>query len=419
MTEKSAPANIFLSYARENKPFTDDLVISLKSHGFNPLRDLEELAAGEAWQTRLTDMVKQADTLVFVASPLSLASPACERELDIAFELGKRVIPIVVDGANFDEIPERLRKLQFIVFGQDGCSYAQDISNLVKALREDIRWVREHARLTSEARRWDERNRSDGALLHGQALKDALEWRAQTTPKHMDVADVVEDYLARSRIVERKSRVRNVIGAAAVTVLVVVVLVSAVAIRNISKARDEANAARDRAIEAENQKSLELQASDAAAVELRNTIAELEERLASMGGPTAARRAFSIAELEPYITNLTSDNPALRRNSRRDIGGLLKRLSDGELNRAVISRLRRAADQDVNNAYRYRTGAAVAISQLGPSQPPMTDRDGALADLAAMCNSDGADPTLRGHFSAAIAVVSGRPQQAGSCAIPN
>ncbi len=406
MTEKSAPANIFLSYARENKPFTDDLVISLKSHGFNPLRDLEELAAGEAWQTRLTDMVKQADTLVFVASPLSLASPACERELDIAFELGKRVIPIVVDGANFDEIPERLRKLQFIVFGQDGCSYAQDISNLVKALREDIRWVREHARLTSEARRWDERNRSDGALLHGQALKDALEWRAQTTPKHMDVADVVEDYLARSRIVERKSNVRNVVRTSTVIILAIASAAAMVAFALVRQ---------------------ELEASDIAAAQMQNTIAQLEARIttlensgASVPGEIEARTSsFSIAQLEPYISNLTSDNPALRRNSRRDIGGLLKRLSDGELNRAVISRLRRAADQDVNNAYRYRTGAAVAISQLGPGQPPMTDRDGALADLAAMCNSDGADPTLRGHFSAAIAVVSGRPQQAGSCAIPN
>jgi len=115
---------------------------------------------------------------------------------------------------------------------------------------------------------------------------------------------------------------------------------------------------------------------------------------------------------------LISPNTALRRNSRRDIGGLLRELNNGELNRAFIARMRSAAAHDRQHAYQYWTGAAMAIRGFEQTRPEMSDRAGALADLAAMCSERGVDDVLRGHFSRAIAIVSGQIERPGSCQTP-
>ena len=73
----SAPAKlrVFISYSRDDLAFADQLVEALEAYGFEPLIDRQGIAGGEDWKRRLSELIAQSDTVAFVLSPRSAASP--------------------------------------------------------------------------------------------------------------------------------------------------------------------------------------------------------------------------------------------------------------------------------------------------------------------------------------------------------
>ena len=75
MTTADEPkAKVFISYSRRDMAFVDSLDAALKARGFEPLVDRSEIYAFEDWWKRLQALIGQADTVVFVLSPDSVAS---------------------------------------------------------------------------------------------------------------------------------------------------------------------------------------------------------------------------------------------------------------------------------------------------------------------------------------------------------
>src|SRR5262249_12591749 len=174
---------IFISYARsDSSALADELVAGLEFAGFRPFLDRHDIAAAEDWEARLGALILGADTVVFILSPAAVKSPRCKWEVERAAELGKRLIP--VEGAPVPEadVPERLRRLNYIFF-REGHSFARPLRELADALRQDVEWIREHTRLSEAAARWEARDRGTGAandlLLRGDELADARAWVAR------------------------------------------------------------------------------------------------------------------------------------------------------------------------------------------------------------------------------------------------
>ncbi|MGO9330699.1 MAG: toll/interleukin-1 receptor domain-containing protein [Steroidobacteraceae bacterium] len=88
-------AKIFISYSRRDMAFVDWLEPALLARGFKTLIDREEIYAFEDWWKRIEALITQADTIVFVLSPDSVASPVCQKEVAAAAALNKRFAPIV------------------------------------------------------------------------------------------------------------------------------------------------------------------------------------------------------------------------------------------------------------------------------------------------------------------------------------
>jgi hypothetical protein len=72
---------VFISYSRSDKAFAADLVLGLAACGFAPYIDRENIAAGEDWEKRLSGLIAEADTIVYVISPDSISSQHCTWEL--------------------------------------------------------------------------------------------------------------------------------------------------------------------------------------------------------------------------------------------------------------------------------------------------------------------------------------------------
>jgi len=93
--EQAAKTTIFISYSRKNMAFADRLEAGLKAKGFEPLIDRDEIYAFEDWWKRIQSLIAQADTIVFVLSPDSVASNVCAKEVAYGASLNKRFAPIV------------------------------------------------------------------------------------------------------------------------------------------------------------------------------------------------------------------------------------------------------------------------------------------------------------------------------------
>ena len=167
---------VFISYARSDaSDFAEELLVALEAAGFDPFLDRHDISGGEDWEARLTDLLKQADTVVYVLTPASVRSDRCKWEIECAASLSKRVIPVVAVDVAEAETPEPLRRLNYVFFSK-GHSFGAGLKTLANALRTDLTWVREHTRLAELALRWDGRRRPEELLLRGSELGAAQDW---------------------------------------------------------------------------------------------------------------------------------------------------------------------------------------------------------------------------------------------------
>jgi hypothetical protein len=173
---------VFISYSRKDSAFADGLEVALAAAGFETLIDRQDIATGEPWQERISKLIAQAGTVVFVISPDSVSSPVCEWETDEAERLSRRLLPILyrtVDGSLVYKSLSRLNWLDFrgvanavaaagITSGGtpgwiSAGIFQEPFGKLVTALETDLAWVREHARLGELAAHWMDGRCVDGS----------------------------------------------------------------------------------------------------------------------------------------------------------------------------------------------------------------------------------------------------------------
>ena len=169
---------VFVSYSRKDGAFADELVSGLELCGFDAYVDKEDIAPAEPWEDRLGALIRDADTVVFVLSPSSIASKHCEWEVAETVRLSKRLLPIVWQRVPDNEVPEQLRRLNYIFFTDDH-SFIKSLGELVNALRADLEWIRQHTRFAELATNWEERGRSPSLLLLAGEIEDAKAWLAK------------------------------------------------------------------------------------------------------------------------------------------------------------------------------------------------------------------------------------------------
>src|SRR5262249_21927932 len=174
---------VFISYSRrDSAAFADELVAGLELAGFAPFLDRHDIAAGEDWERRLGGLIQQADTVVYVISPEAVKSERCGWEGDRTLALSKRLSPRIYKPGNKTDIPERLRRLQFVRF-DGGLGINRPLTHLAEALRQDLNWIREHTRIAELAARWQARGRPSSLLLRGDDLVAAKTWAAKRKPE--------------------------------------------------------------------------------------------------------------------------------------------------------------------------------------------------------------------------------------------
>jgi len=174
---------VFISYSRDDLDFADQLDIALRLLGFDTSLDRHAISGGEDWRKRLGNLIREADTVVFVLSPSSATSDICSWEVEEATRFQKRIIPVICRPLDGARAPTKLEDLNYIFFYPElkspGSGFGAGTARLVEALRSDLDWLREHTRLLLRATEWDTGGKSESRLLSGSDIVAAKAWAAQ------------------------------------------------------------------------------------------------------------------------------------------------------------------------------------------------------------------------------------------------
>jgi WD40 repeat protein len=181
-------------------------VRELNQCGYRAYLDRQDILPSEPWQERLSELIRIADTVVFILSPDAVRSTVCNWEVDEAQRLAKRAIPIIYKETEHSNIPDALRRLNFIYYERQGVEnltpeelLEKTLDQLITALDTDIGWVREHTRIGTLAFKWIELGRPQSDILRGDTLARAEEWLRLAAQKDTPAVDTHRTFIIDSR----------------------------------------------------------------------------------------------------------------------------------------------------------------------------------------------------------------------------
>lgn len=200
--------------------------------------DWEGIPPSADWMREVEAAIDAAEAFVFVLSPDSVASPVCQRELAHAVTRNKRLLPVVCRDTEAATVPTELGRLNWIWFRDDD-TFDAALGTLLLAVDTDLDWVQAHTRLLVRAVEWDAKSRDSSLTLRGADLAAAELWLALGPTKAPAPTELQTRYIIDSRR-EANTRRLRLLGAAAVSGVVISVLGTLFVLQRQATAQQEA-----------------------------------------------------------------------------------------------------------------------------------------------------------------------------------
>ncbi|PJF23204.1 MAG: hypothetical protein CUN56_02135 [Phototrophicales bacterium] len=129
---------VFISYARADTEFAENVRHRLKDEGFSVWIDREELRPGEDWRTEIDQALRNAFAVVIIVSSASMASQYVLYEWAFAIGAGKLVVPLLYEeNLNMEDetnVHPRMTTFQYLDFTN---RKTRDWAGLIRVLREE------------------------------------------------------------------------------------------------------------------------------------------------------------------------------------------------------------------------------------------------------------------------------------------
>ena len=194
---------VFLSHAEEDRPISDKISRTLMRAGITTWTNHSDIEAGtEDFFVSLSRGVEEADNLVFLMSVYSLQSDYCQKELELALSLNKRIVIVLAGLVDASKIPESLKNQQYIDLtdNQTDADYLNDENDLLRTLKQDASYYHDHKILLTKALKWKRQDYNPCILLQGYGLQYALAWRdiAQVKDSH-SLTSIQDQFIETSK----------------------------------------------------------------------------------------------------------------------------------------------------------------------------------------------------------------------------
>lgn len=120
---------IFLSYAREDRPWAEAFADALEKEGISSWLDAS-IRPGDKWQEAIEQALRESAAVILLVGPRSVGNPFLFFEMGAALAMKKRIIPVVSDEVERSKIPVPLLQRQYVVQG-DPEATAREVARAV------------------------------------------------------------------------------------------------------------------------------------------------------------------------------------------------------------------------------------------------------------------------------------------------
>lgn len=113
-------SDVFISYANEDRVIARQVANDLRARGAEVWLDEESLVPGGDWEKEISQQIQNTAAVLVFVSPASLASKWVMREWNFALARKNiRVLPALIGGATFSDMPTPLRTIQAVDLNKD------------------------------------------------------------------------------------------------------------------------------------------------------------------------------------------------------------------------------------------------------------------------------------------------------------
>ncbi|NET38047.1 MAG: TIR domain-containing protein [Cyanothece sp. SIO1E1] len=195
----------FISYGRiDSKSFGIKLYERLTANGLKVWFDFEDIPLGVDYQTHINRGIESVDNFLYVISPHAVNSPYCLKEIELAIQLNKRIIPLMhveeiswetwkqrhphrsEDAwhaykdkglhASFANMHPEIAKINWVWFREGIDDFEQSLAGLLNIFERHQQYVRQHTHFLINALEWDRNQRQSRYLLAGEERQQGEDW---------------------------------------------------------------------------------------------------------------------------------------------------------------------------------------------------------------------------------------------------
>jgi len=237
-------SDVFISYSRSDRDAALRIADGLRARGRTLWVDWEGIAPTAEWMSEIRSGIDHAQGVLFLLSPQSATSRVCAEEVAHAAKAGKRIVPVVVSDTESAQLPEEIRRRQW-VFARPSDDLAAALDQIEEGLDLDLDSVRTHTRLLVRSAEWRDAAEDSGRLLRGAELDNAERWLA-SSPSDPAPTPEQRRYVQASRA--GASRRQRRLAASVSLALVASLLLAGTALVQRSDAREQRDAATTQAL---------------------------------------------------------------------------------------------------------------------------------------------------------------------------
>jgi TIR domain-containing protein/WD40 domain-containing protein len=215
-------SDVFISYSRRDKVFTQKLYEALTTASRDVWADWDDIPASSDWDAEIKQGIQETNSVLFVLSPEWIKSNECRKEMVHAVAMGKRLFPILYLPVDPKDVPPELAKINW-VYLRDADDFDKGFQTLCSAMETDLDWIKMHTRIQIRALEWDKKNRSSSFALRGEDLTEGERFVAGAANKNPVPTTLQSEYILASRK-DATKRQRQTLAGVTVALVISIVL---------------------------------------------------------------------------------------------------------------------------------------------------------------------------------------------------
>jgi hypothetical protein len=137
----ATPSDVFISYSRKDAEVCRKLFTLLVERGLNPWYD-KDIGSG-AFKQKIVGRISEAEVFVLVLSANSMASANVSKELSIASNAGRLIVPIAIDGTGAADLKDTFayELIELNIFPAPGGDVTA-LATVADTIRDSVREMR-------------------------------------------------------------------------------------------------------------------------------------------------------------------------------------------------------------------------------------------------------------------------------------